>query len=60
MAVTTAYERTVYVPDENRIVFVLTDPADIGRVVYVSDQNRTVYVLPSTTSAERTVYATED
>jgi len=55
---TTAAERTVRIPEENRLVFVET--FDINRVVHIPAENRIVFVERQDTSADRTVYATED
>ena len=55
---TTAAERTVRVPQENRLVFV--EAFDTNRVVRVPAESRIVFIERQDTSAERTVYATED
>jgi hypothetical protein len=55
---TTAAERTVRIPEENRLVFVET--FDTNRFVHIPAENRIVFVERQDTSADRTVYATED
>ena len=54
----TAAERTVRVPQENRLVFV--EAFDTNRVIRIPAENRIVFVERQDTSADRTVYATED
>lgn len=54
----TSAERTVRVPEESRIVFILD--FDRNRIVRIPEENRTVFVERRSTSAERTVYVTED
>jgi len=59
----TAAERTVRVPRENRVVYVAFggNGTSSDRTVLIPEENRTVIVVERrTTSAERTVYATED
>lgn len=55
---TTIAERTVRIPQENRLVFV--EAFDTNRVVRVPAESRIVFIERQDTSAERTVYATED
>lgn len=55
---TTAAERTVRIPFDNRLVFVL--PIDTNRTIRVRAQNRIVFVEKKPTSADRVVYANED
>jgi hypothetical protein len=55
---TTAAERTVRIPFDNRLVFVL--PIDTNRTIRVRAQNRIVFVEKKPTSADRIVYANED
>lgn len=59
----TAAERTVRVPKENRVVYVAFggNGTNSDRTVLIPEENRTVIIVERrTTSAERTVYATED
>lgn len=55
---TTAAERTVRIPKENRLVFI--EAFDTNRVVRIPAENRIVFIERQNTSADRTVYATED
>lgn len=53
---TTSAERTVQIPDENRVI-IITD-LSLSRRVYIPKENRLVIIIDrKTTSADRTVLA---